>query len=88
MPAAFGYKYPICLDGERACPPEDCGGIGGYENFLEIIRDPQHEEHGSMLTWVGGKFDPEKFDPQEIDFADPKNVGKLLLKFNYFFATL
>jgi hypothetical protein len=81
LPAIPGCKYPICLDGERACPPEDCGGTGGYENLLEIIKDQQHEEHESMLTWVGGKFDPEKFNPQEINFADPRERWKTAFEF-------
>lgn len=55
-------KYPLCVEGERACPPEDCGGVWGYGDFLEAIRNPKHEEHESMLEWIGGKFDPEKFD--------------------------
>jgi hypothetical protein len=54
--------YPVCLEGERACPPEDCGGIRGYENFLEAIGNPKHEEHTNMLEWIGGSFDPEEFD--------------------------
>jgi len=65
-------EYPRCIGGERACPPEDVGGDGGYESFLEIIRDPEHEEHERMLTWVGGEFDPESFDPQEVIFDDPR----------------
>lgn len=72
LPATAGCKYPICLAGERACPPEDCGGIPGYENFLEIINDSKHEEHESMLEWVGGKFDSEKFDPVKVRFDNPK----------------
>ena len=64
-------KYPLCLAGARACPPEDCGGPPGYENLLEIIRDPDHEEHESMLQWLGGRFDPEKFDPARVKFDDP-----------------
>ncbi len=56
-------KYPLCVEGELACPPEDCGGVWGYGDFLEAIRNPKHEEHESMLEWVGGSFDPEKFDP-------------------------
>jgi len=55
-------KYPICLEGQRACPPEDCGGTWGYSDFLAAIKDKKHEQHKEMLEWVGGKFDPEKFD--------------------------
>ena len=57
---------PVCLAGARACPPEDCGGVPGYESFLEALRDPTHEEHQAMLTWVGGSFDPEAFDPNQV----------------------
>jgi hypothetical protein len=59
--------YPTCLDGERACPPEDVGGIGGYGYFLEAIQDPQHPEHEDYLAWAGGDFDPEAFDREQID---------------------
>ena len=51
-----------CLDGERACPPEDCGGVYGYAALLEIIMDPKHEEYESMMEWLGGRFEPEVFD--------------------------
>ncbi|MGB9005098.1 MAG: plasmid pRiA4b ORF-3 family protein [Candidatus Aminicenantales bacterium] len=56
-----------CIDGSRACPPEDCGGIGGYANLLEIIKNPRHEEYESMMDWLGGKFDPEAFDREKIN---------------------
>lgn len=62
-----GVRYPICLKGKRACPPEDVGGVWGYENFLEAIRDPSHDEHEEYLEWVGGEFDPEAFDLDEIN---------------------
>jgi len=62
-------RYPRCLDGARACPPEDCGGIYGYADFLEAIRDPNHEEHEEMLEWIGGEFDPEEFDLQDINIS-------------------
>jgi hypothetical protein len=63
--------YPRCIDGKRACPPEDCGGVWGYEEFIKAIRDPKHKEHEEMLEWIGGKFDPEHFDVKEVKFVDP-----------------
>jgi hypothetical protein len=57
-----GLKFAVCLDGERACPPDDVGGPGGYVNFLEAIADDDHEEHDDFLEWVGGSFDPAEFD--------------------------
>jgi Plasmid pRiA4b ORF-3-like protein len=56
------FRSPECLAGERACPPEDCGGPPGYEEFLEAIRDPRHPEHKDHLDWIGGRFDAEAFD--------------------------
>jgi len=64
-----GKRYPVCLTGKRACPPEDCGGIWGYAGFLEAIQDPRHPEHEDMLEWVGGEFDPEAFDLDEVNTA-------------------
>ncbi len=64
-------EYPKCIAGQRACPPEDCGGIGGYQEFLESIFDPNQEERETMLEWVGGSFDPEQFDPKQVGFDDP-----------------
>ncbi|HOC69903.1 MAG TPA: plasmid pRiA4b ORF-3 family protein [Candidatus Hydrogenedentes bacterium] len=51
-----------CLDGSGACPPEDCGGIGGYADLLEIIQDPSHKEYEPIMVWLGGGFDPDAFD--------------------------
>jgi hypothetical protein len=64
-----GVRYPRCIDGARACPPEDCGGTGGYENFLQAIFDPDHEEHDEYIEWIGGEFNPEAFDLKEFDSA-------------------
>jgi len=57
-----GITYPRCLKGKRACPPEDCGGVWGYEELLEVIQDPENPEHEDMLEWLGDDFDPEEFD--------------------------
>ena len=59
-----GRKYPLCVEGERACPPEDVGGIGGFYEFLEALADPKHDQHDEFMEW-GGEFDPEKFDAQQ-----------------------
>jgi hypothetical protein len=62
-----GVKYPTCIAGQRACPPEDCGGPSGYSDFVETISNPDHQRHEEMLEWVGGEFDPEKFDPEAVN---------------------
>ena len=49
----------VCVAGERACPPEDVGGAPGYEEFLEALADPDHEQHDDMVGWSGATFDPE-----------------------------
>jgi len=59
--------YPVCIDGKNACPPEDCGGIWGYANLLEIMADPEHEEYEDMMDWLGGEFDPTAFDKEEVN---------------------
>ena len=61
-------KYPIAVKGKRACPPEDVGGIWGYGDFLEAIKNPNHPEHKTMIEWCGGSFDPEEFDIDEINW--------------------
>ncbi|MGE5591908.1 MAG: plasmid pRiA4b ORF-3 family protein [Bacillota bacterium] len=62
-------RYPICLAGRRACPPEDCGGPWGYAELLEAVRAPEHPEHGEMTEWLGGDFDPEEFDLEATNRA-------------------
>ena len=69
-----GRQYPLCLEGKRACPPEDVGGVPGYAEFLETIQNPDNEQHDEMLEWVGGKFDPEAFDAKKATKAMKKGL--------------
>ncbi len=68
-PLEKGARYPACLAGERAGPPEDCGGVWGYDNLLQAIADPKHEDHDDLLEWLGGEFDPEAFDLDKVNTA-------------------
>lgn len=65
---AMDAKYPRCLDGARACPPEDCGSVPGYESLLEILADPKHEEFEEMKEWAGD-YEPEHFDKDKATEA-------------------
>ena len=62
-------QYPVCIKGRGACPPEDVGGIWGYYSFLEAVQDADHPEHEDYLEWIGGEFDPEAFDLDEVNAA-------------------
>lgn len=68
-------RYPVCITGKRACPPEDCGGVWGYAEFLEAIQQPDHPEHESMLEWVGCAFDPDAFILSEVNQLLQQIVG-------------
>lgn len=59
--------YPCCLAGKRACPPEDCGGTGGYARLVAAIQNPDHPDHEDLLEWVGEGFDPNEFDLNQIN---------------------
>jgi hypothetical protein len=67
LPPEPGVECPRCLKGKRACPPEDVGGVWGYESFLEAVADPEHPQHEDMLEWFGGEFDPEAFDLDQVN---------------------
>jgi Plasmid pRiA4b ORF-3-like protein len=60
-PALAGVLYPRCTDGTGACPPEDCGGPPGFDEFKRALADPDHPEHEELLEWYGGEFDPGAF---------------------------
>lgn len=67
LPFDTKTQWPTCLNGGRACPPEDIGGAPGYEMFLEAIADPNHPEHDSLTEWLGEPFDSEHFDLAEVN---------------------
>lgn len=58
-----------CVDGAGAPPPEDCGGIGGFEELCEILADPDHPDHQDMLRWAPPGFDPESFQVAGTDWV-------------------
>jgi hypothetical protein len=66
-PSEEDVKYPVCLAGELACPPEDCGGLWGYYEKLEILKNPKHEEYEDILGWMGSGFKPERFNLEKIN---------------------
>ncbi len=59
--------HPVCLGGEKACPPEDCGGIYGYYEMMEIMEDSKHPEHENVIEWLGDEFEPDVFDLVETN---------------------
>ena len=68
LPREKGVKYPRCIDGKRACPPEDCGSYPGYEDICSGKHEFQEEYKD---------FNPEYFDPEEVDFDDPRKRLKM-----------
>ena len=60
-------KYPRCVDGAGACPPEGVGGPSGYADLLDALADPKHEGHRVMREWIGDQFDPEWFDREKVN---------------------
>ncbi|MBT7618695.1 MAG: plasmid pRiA4b ORF-3 family protein [Calditrichaeota bacterium] len=68
----LGIEYPICTAGELGCPPEDCGGMSGYENFLNILSNPDHDNYRDLIESGGEFFDPEYFNPDDVIFEDPE----------------
>jgi hypothetical protein len=67
LPAEKEAQYPVCIAGKRACPPEDVGGVWGYADFLKVISSPKHPEHNETMEWVGGDFDPERFNLEHVN---------------------
>ncbi len=60
-------EYPVCLDGQQACPPEDCGGVPGYYDLLEVLQNPADERYEEMREWIGEDFDPRAFSVEAVN---------------------
>jgi hypothetical protein len=71
--AEKGTRYPLCVEGERACPPEDIGGPDGYRRYLETLSDPDHEEWDETSEWRG-PCRPEHFDAESVTKAMRKGL--------------
>lgn len=71
QPREKGQRYPKCVAGERGCPPEDCGGIPGYESLLEVLFDPSHPDYESLSHWIPKGWGPELFKPERVHFDNP-----------------
>lgn len=67
LPPDANQTLPYCLAGSMNCPPEDCGGVAGYSEYLKIRFNPKHEDHESVVEWLGEDFDPEYFNLDEIN---------------------
>ena len=67
LPVDPKIEYPICIKGKNACPPEDCGGLWGYYDMLEAVKDDEHPEHETYTDWLGEDFDPETFDVDNVN---------------------
>ncbi|GHO49005.1 plasmid pRiA4b ORF-3 family protein [Ktedonospora formicarum] len=63
------WMTPRCLAGERACPPEDAGGIGDYTDLLEALQHLKHPEHTRLRQWTGASYDPGLFSVQQANSA-------------------
>lgn len=80
LPTDADTAYPRCIAGKNACPPDDCGGVGGYEYLQEVLNDSNHPEHKDIMSWLyiesADEFDPTEFELSEVVFNDPREVLK------------
>ncbi len=78
LPKTSETQLPVCLKGKMNCPPEDCGGVWGYADMLEILKQPEHEEYESYIEWLGDEFDPAYFNKDAVNqvFRGMKRFAK------------
>ena len=67
LPVDKTMQIPSCVNGKGNCPPEDCGGIWGYEDIKTILSNPKHKQFEETMEWIGNEFDPDYFDKKEIN---------------------
>jgi len=83
MTTTIGVSYPKCIGGERACPPEDCGGIPGYYSLLDVLQDPTHPDYEENITWLKEHaknyypYEADKFSPEQVRFDNPQKRWRL-----------
>jgi hypothetical protein len=76
-------KYPRCIAGERACPPEDCGGVLGYYELIDVLKNSKHPDYQGHVEWLKSHaknyhpYNPDYFDPEEVEFSNPKERWKM-----------
>ena len=80
MDREVGTKYPKCIEGKNACPPEDVGGTEGFKIFKKTMANPSHEEHEELKMWYGGDFVANKFTAEDVKFRNPSIALKGLLR--------
>ncbi len=68
-------QFPLCVAGERACPPDDSGGVPGYERHLSVRLDPDHPAAEYTAGWLDPEFDPERFDAHRVNSVFDREFG-------------
>lgn len=63
----ISLKYPICIDGQMNCPPDDSGGLSNFYASMEILKDKKHPEYKENAMWFGKIYDPENFDKEKAN---------------------
>lgn len=79
-PHTSKVNLPIVIDGAKASPPEDCGGVHGFENLKNVMKNPKDLEYKELVRWLGKPFDPNEFNIQHIN-EDLKKLKKHIAEY-------